>query len=81
MKFPKIKGHLEILGARRVTGTKFHTENPQILGRRHTKSSRHDDLATGISASLLISTSLSSLYLGGSKCEVVSTMSSFGAGS
>lgn len=81
MKFQKIKGHHEILGARRVTESKFHAENPQILGRRYTKSSRLDDLATGISASLLISTSLSSLYLGGSKCEVVSTMSSFGAGS
>jgi hypothetical protein len=77
MKFPKLQGHLEILGPRRVTGSKFHTENPQIIGFRQTKSSRHDDLATGISAPLLIPTSLSSEYLG----EVLSTMSSFDAGS
>jgi hypothetical protein len=26
------RSHLKILGARRVTETKFHTEDPQILG-------------------------------------------------
>ena len=30
--FQKSKSHLKILGARRVTWSKFHTEDPQILG-------------------------------------------------
>jgi hypothetical protein len=32
LKYSKDKGHLEILGARRVTWIKFHTEDQQILG-------------------------------------------------
>jgi len=31
-KFPKIKSHLKILGARRVTRKKFPTEGPQTFG-------------------------------------------------
>ena len=30
--FPKIMGHLKILGTRSVTRSKFHTEGPRILG-------------------------------------------------
>jgi Leu/Phe-tRNA-protein transferase len=30
--FQKSRNHLKILGARRVTRNKFHTEVPQILG-------------------------------------------------
>jgi len=30
--FQKTRSHLKLLGARRLTRTKFHTEDPQILG-------------------------------------------------
>jgi len=30
--FQKSKGHLKIVGARRVTQSKFHNEYPQVLG-------------------------------------------------
>jgi hypothetical protein len=30
--FEKTQGHVKILGARKVTWSKFHNEDPQILG-------------------------------------------------
>jgi hypothetical protein len=54
--FQKSRSQLKILVARIVTWSKFHTEDPQILGTTVKKISRHGDLASEIYAPLMHNT-------------------------
>jgi hypothetical protein len=51
--FQKSWSNLKTRGARRVTTSKFHTEDTQILGAKEQKFIRQGDLVTGICAPLV----------------------------
>jgi hypothetical protein len=48
--FQKSRNHLKIIGARRVTRSRFHTEGPQMSGTTVKKFIQPGDLAPGICA-------------------------------
>jgi nitrate reductase cytochrome c-type subunit len=49
----KSRSHLKILGARRLTQSKFYAEDPQTLGKHDTMLSHLDDLVPRIYETLM----------------------------